>query len=207
MSLNIDILESTFDYIKPQARNFASSFYANLFAEYPQTRPLFANSNMEQQQQKLMMSLAYVIENLRHPQLWQNELKELGEKHVEYGVIQTHYPMVGAALLKTLESYLGQRWTPEVKQAWADAYGAIIGLMLEGAEYPEEVSKKVNSWQSAKPTTKKNFKFSFKAIARSRSLNLKLMRVLVGVGVLVVGFLLGVLVVLFVGFLLGVLPS
>jgi len=45
-----------------------------------------------------------------------------------------HYPIVGAALkLKPLKSYLGTDWTPKVKQAWTDAYGVIIGLMLERA--------------------------------------------------------------------------
>jgi len=37
-------------------------------------------------------------------------------------------------LLKTFESYLGSGWTPEVKQAWVDAYGAIAKFMLSGAE-------------------------------------------------------------------------
>lgn len=41
---------------------------------------------------------------------------------------------IGEALLKTFESYLGSDWTPEVKQAWVDAYGAIAKFMLSGAE-------------------------------------------------------------------------
>lgn len=190
MSLNIEILEESFDCVKPHARDFASSFYANLFTDYPQVQPLFANTSMEQQYHKLMMSLAYVLENLRHPQLWRDGLKSLGARHMDYGVIQTHYPMVGAALLKTLESYLGSRWTPEVKQAWADAYGAIVGLMLEGARYPEEVSKVVNApQQSAKPTTEGSFQF--KAITTFGDLSRKLLiPILVLGGLLVVGLLL-----------------
>jgi hemoglobin-like flavoprotein len=30
---------------------------------------------------------------------------------------------------------LNDDWTPEVKQAWIDAYDAITTLMLEGANY------------------------------------------------------------------------
>lgn len=40
---------------------------------------------------------------------------------------------MGAALLDTFSIYLGEAWTPEVKQAWVEAYGAISSLMLEGA--------------------------------------------------------------------------
>jgi hemoglobin-like flavoprotein len=47
--------------------------------------------------------------------------------------------MVGTALLKTLESYLGMDWTPEVKQAWTYGYGAIADLMLEGKELETDI--------------------------------------------------------------------
>lgn len=46
-------------------------------------------------------------------------------RHVKYGVLPEHYPMVGSTLLKMLEHYLGEGWTPAVHQAWADAYTAI----------------------------------------------------------------------------------
>ena len=39
---------------------------------------------------------------------------------------------------KRLSKYLGDAWTPDVKQAWVDAYGAITELMLEGADYSSE---------------------------------------------------------------------
>lgn len=66
--------------------------------------------------------------------------------------MREHYPIVGVALLKTFESYLGTDWTPKVKQAWTNAYGVIVNLMLEGAKYPEEVSKlEYALQQGAKP--------------------------------------------------------
>jgi hemoglobin-like flavoprotein len=46
--------------------------------------------------------------------------------------MREYYPILGAVLLKTLESFLGTDWTPEVKQAWIDGYEAIANLMLEG---------------------------------------------------------------------------
>ena len=39
--------------------------------------------------------------------------------------------------MTTFEQYLGSQWTPEVKQAWVDAYGAISQIMLDGADYSE----------------------------------------------------------------------
>lgn len=141
MSLNIEVLEQSFEQIKPQATQFASSFYKNLLTDYPQLQPLFSNTNMEAQEQKLIMSLVLVVENLRSPDYLKTILQNLGERHVGYRAKQEHYAMVGAALLKTFESYLGKDWTPNVKQAWADAYGAIVDMMLAGAKPAEEALK------------------------------------------------------------------
>lgn len=141
MSLNIELLEQSFERVKPQATQFASSFYNNLLTDYPQLQPLFSKTNMEAQEQKLVMSLVLVVENLRSPHYLKTILQNLGERHVSYGAKQEHYAMVGTALLKTFESYLGQEWTPNVKQAWTDAYGAIVDMMLAGAKPAEEALK------------------------------------------------------------------
>lgn len=145
MSLNVEVLEQSFERVKPYATQFSSSFYQNLLNDYPQLKPLFTNTTMAEQEKKLIMSLVLVVENLRNPGYLTTVLQQLGERHVRYGAMREHYPLVGAALLKTLESYLGTEWTPEVKQAWIDAYGVIVDIMLAGANYGEEISKLENA--------------------------------------------------------------
>lgn len=201
MSLNVEVLEQSFERVKPRAAEFSFSFYNNLLTDYPQLQPLFANTTMEAQEKKLTMSLVLIVENLRNSGYLTTILKQLGERHVRYGAMREHYPLVGAALLKTFESYLGTDWTPEVKQAWTDAYGVIVTLMLEGANYAEETSKLENALQqSAKPAVI-NFaptqvqpaamdKASGQATATKSSLNLKpLVIVFVLAGLFGVGLL------------------
>lgn len=139
VKVNIKILEDTFARIRPHSTKFASSFYNNLFTDYPQLQPLFANTPMEEQHKKLMIALVLVINNLRNIAYLATLLKDLGERHVRYGIIPEYYSMVGAALLKTLESYLGTDWTPEVKQAWTYGYQAIVNLMLEGKDLESDI--------------------------------------------------------------------
>lgn len=127
---NVKALEDSFALVKAQQANFSASFYKNLFTANPKLRVLFANTPMEEQEKKLMMALVLIINNLRHLAYLKTLLKDLGERHIRYGAIPEYYPMVGAALLKTLESYLGPEWTPEVKQAWTDGYEAVAGMML-----------------------------------------------------------------------------
>jgi hemoglobin-like flavoprotein len=57
----------------------------------------------------------------------------LAKRHVSYGTKAEHYPVVGAALLWTLEKGLGDDWTPEVADAWATAYGTLSGYMISEA--------------------------------------------------------------------------
>ncbi|MDY6803676.1 MAG: globin family protein [Cyanobacteriota bacterium] len=141
MSLQVELLEQSFGRVKPSAAEFASSFYDNLFTAYPEAKPLFANTDMKKQQQMLVAALVLVVDNLRDPHKLQETLKGLGARHVKYGTLPEHYPLVGNALLTTFEQYLKTDWTAEVKQAWVEAYGAITALMLEGADYSEDEVK------------------------------------------------------------------
>src|ERR671932_573378 len=148
MSLNVEILEQSFEQIKPRAEEFAASFYENLFTLYPEVKPLFAKTDMTNQKKKLLNSLVLVVENLRNPEALGSVLNALGGRHVGYGAIANYYPAVGEALLSTFEQYLQQDWTGEVKQAWVDAFSAITALMLKGAgtDYaPEEVQLKTQT--------------------------------------------------------------
>jgi hemoglobin-like flavoprotein len=60
-------------------------------------------------------------------------LEELGARHVHYGVIPDHYPIVGEALLATLEAALGEAWTPTVKAGWSGIYTFVSTTMMKGA--------------------------------------------------------------------------
>jgi len=139
LTLNIELLKQSFETVKQNNEEFSQQFYSTLFTDYPVVKPLFAKSNMKDQGDHLYKSLVLVVMNLRNTEFLTNTLKGLGTRHVKYGTLPHHYPMVGSTLLKTFESIVGSDWTPEVKQAWVDAYGVVTALMLEGADYSPEI--------------------------------------------------------------------
>uniref|UniRef100_A0A7S1DV93 Globin domain-containing protein n=1 Tax=Hemiselmis andersenii TaxID=464988 RepID=A0A7S1DV93_HEMAN len=63
-------------------------------------------------------------------------LQALGVQHSLYGVKGEHFPIVGEALLWTLEQGLGPAglWTPEVKEAWTETWGTIVSVMKPALE-------------------------------------------------------------------------
>lgn len=132
--MNAELLKESFDLIVPRKDEFAHSFYERLFAEYPQTRALFAATDMHRQEAVLVATLATVIAGVRKGDDLVPVLQGLGAKHQGYGATAAHYPAVGTVLLATLHEYLGPEFTPEVENAWVEAYTVISSQMLAGAE-------------------------------------------------------------------------
>jgi hemoglobin-like flavoprotein len=136
MTLQIELLESSFQEITPCGEAFVRTFYERLFTSFPQTRAFFASVDMKEQRKKLLGALALVIQNLRKPEVLTSALQGLGQRHAAYGVRPEHYPIVGAVLLDTFADVLGERWTPTYHNAWAEAYGVVCTIMMEGASVP-----------------------------------------------------------------------
>ena len=131
MSLKVAPLAESFDLVLSQKEAFAKSFYSHLFSVYPQTRLLFKDTDMKQQEASLVAALGVVISLLKKSDYDQlaSALQKLGQRHEGYGVIREHYWMVGNILLRTFADLLGDQWTAELNDAWADAYQAVVGLM------------------------------------------------------------------------------
>jgi hemoglobin-like flavoprotein len=108
-------------------------FYGNLFAAAPDLRPLFAHTDMAGQRRKLAAALAFVVSAPTLSGTTANALRDLGSRHLGYGVRTEHYADVGRALIATFEQALGEAFTPSARAAWIAAYGAIAALMIEGA--------------------------------------------------------------------------
>ena len=133
MSLNVPLLRSSFALVVEQAPDITHRFYDIFFERYPQVRPLFSRNLRERQEQMLAQALALVMEHLEDAPWLSTTLRSLGARHTAYGVSNEMYAWVGECLLAALGEAAGSAWTPELEAAWADAYGAIAGLMQQGA--------------------------------------------------------------------------
>ncbi|HIP79289.1 MAG TPA: hemin receptor, partial [Kiloniellaceae bacterium] len=109
-------------------------FYNRLFEIDPAAEQLFAGTDMALQRQKLLQTLNAAIGGLDNLEGLAPVLQDLGRRHADYGVSDSHYDSVGAALLWALEQGLGDDWTPEAKEAWTTAYGLIAETMRAAAD-------------------------------------------------------------------------
>lgn len=133
MALNRELLLSSLELVAAREPVITARFYRILFARYPQVEPLFGRNSRTQQQQMLQEAIVAVVDHADDATWLTQTLHGMGRKHISYGVTAEMYPWVGECLLATLAEIAGDDWTPEVETAWADAYGAISGLMLQGA--------------------------------------------------------------------------
>ena len=127
------LVRSTWALVAPIQEEAARLFYGRLFEIDPSTRALFASTDMAEQGRKLMQTIAVAVAGLERLEAIGQAVEALGRRHVGYGVREEHYESVGAALLWTLEQGLGEEFTPEVEEAWAETYWTLATVM-KGAE-------------------------------------------------------------------------
>ena len=128
----IALVQDSWAAVQPIADAAAAMFYGRLFEQAPEVRDMF-RGDMEEQGRKLMTMIDVAVGGLGRLDEIVPAVRRLGVRHAGYGVRDEHYEIVGAALLWTLEQGLGEEFTGEVADAWADAYALLATTMRDAA--------------------------------------------------------------------------
>jgi hemoglobin-like flavoprotein len=128
----IALITSSFEKLAPAAEELAASFYGRLFELDPTLQPLFQH-DIALQGRKFMTMLVVVVRGLDTLDRLLPDVENLGRRHVAYGVNDTHYQTVEAALLWAIQERLGAHWTPAIGEAWTTAYRLLADTMQRAA--------------------------------------------------------------------------
>ena len=128
----IALVQETFKSVLAIKDAAADLFYGRLFELDPSLQALFPD-DLTEQKQKLMATIATAVGGLNRLDGLVPVVQELGIRHAGYGVKPDHYDTVGAALLWTLEQGLGEAFTPDVRDAWAQVYTVLADTMKDAA--------------------------------------------------------------------------
>jgi len=151
----ISLVQETWAKVKPIAPQAAEIFYSTLFEMDPSLKPLFKN-DMTEQGNKLMTMLDTAVKLLSSPDKLIPAVEKLGARHVDYGVTSAHYDTVGAALLKTLETGLGDAFTLTVKKAWTAVYTTLATTMIQAADTAIAEKNQLTGKTMSNSNTKQN---------------------------------------------------
>ena len=128
----VELVQQSFAKVAPISEQAAVLFYNRLFEVAPSVKAMFP-ADMTEQRKKLMATLAVTVNGLGRLESVLPAASALAKRHVNYGARPEHYPVVGGALLWTLEKGLGEAWTPETAAAWTAAYATLSGYMISEA--------------------------------------------------------------------------
>jgi hemoglobin-like flavoprotein len=129
----IQLVQDSFAKVRPIADQAAETFYQRLFEIAPSYRSMFKH-DMKKQGAMLMSTLGLAVGSLNNLETILPAVRSLGQRHAAYGVTAEHYQPVAEAFLWTLEHYLGEGFTPELKAAWVEAYMTLAGVMIEAGQ-------------------------------------------------------------------------
>jgi len=125
----VKLVQQSFAKVAPISETAAVLFYDRLFEVAPAVKAMFP-ADMTEQRKKLMATLAVVVNGLANLETILPAASALAKRHLSYGARPDHYPVVGAALLWTLEKGLGDGWNADVAAAWTEAYTTLSRYMI-----------------------------------------------------------------------------
>jgi hemoglobin-like flavoprotein len=110
------------------AGDFATDLYAALFELSPTSANLFPG-DLSEQRRRLTATLMQTMDLLEEPEDLVLLLKASGARHLHYGTQYEHFPVLGRALIQTLERRLGHSYTDEHRKAWESVYKNMADVM------------------------------------------------------------------------------
>ncbi len=133
MAINTEAIKKSVEILAPHGTKVTEYFYDYMFRKHPEVRPMFP-TDMGPQTKRLLDSVVYIASNIDNLDNLLPYLQRLGAGHKKYNTRPEHYPVVGEALLATLEHFAGPAWTPELAQSWTEAYAIASDVMIKAAQ-------------------------------------------------------------------------
>ena len=128
----VTLVRESWAQVVPIADTAAELFYGKLFELDPALKPMF-KGDMKEQGQKLTRMIGIAVDGLDKLDEIVPAVQDLGVRHLDYGVKNSHYDTVGEALLWTLGQGLGDAFTTDVMSAWTEVYTLLAGTMKDAA--------------------------------------------------------------------------
>ena len=130
------IIEATAPVVAQNVDQIVPVMYRRLLAA-PAIRALFNMSHQHgnsPQHKALAGALVAYATHIRNPGVLIDALERIAQKHVGLQILPEHYPHVGNALLGAVAEVLGEAATPEILNAWGEAYWFLADTLITREE-------------------------------------------------------------------------
>ncbi|OBQ55040.1 NO-inducible flavohemoprotein [Tamlana sp. s12] len=142
----IEIVKATAPVLEEHGEAIAKVFYEMLFDKHPELKSVFnmANQKKGTQQRALANAVFQYAVHIEKLEKLGDAVELIAQKHASLSIPKEAYPIVGENLLIAIKKVLGDAATPEIIDAWAEAYGdlAVIFVTREEALYSSREKSK-----------------------------------------------------------------
>lgn len=147
----IAIVKATAPVLKEYGVAITTAFYKNMLRENPELHNIFSTSSQAtgRQQRALagaVLGYATYIDDL--PKL-AHAVERIAHKHASLNVTAAQYDIVGRYLIRAIGQVLGDAATPEIVEAWTNAYGVLAEVFInrEGEMYKANAAQHWVGWR------------------------------------------------------------
>ena len=128
----IATVKSTIPLLESAGVAITDHFYQRMFRLNPELKNIFnmANQANGRQQFALFNAIAAYAKNIDNLGALSEVVERVAHKHTSFFIQPEHYDIVGHHLIETLRELAPEAFTPDVEQAWVEAYGALAGIFI-----------------------------------------------------------------------------
>ena len=132
----IEIVKSTAPVVKEYGKAITKRMYEIAFNERPEYRRFFENTHMKGEEEghkqaaKLAASVYAYASHIDQLEKLGDAVEHIAKAHVNTRVIAEQYPVIGECLLAAMKDVLGDAATPEVMDAWTEAYNGLADIFI-----------------------------------------------------------------------------
>ncbi len=132
----IEIIKNTAPLLEKNGEEISKKLYELLFSKNPQLKNVFNMTHQKKgtQQRALANAVFKYAVHIDKLEMLQHTMETIAQKHVSLAIPKSAYPIVGENLLIAIKEVLGEKATPEVMQAWSEAYNDLATLFVKREE-------------------------------------------------------------------------
>lgn len=125
----LELVQRSFARLAPMGSALAARFYELFFQARPDLEALFP-PDLGDQHRKLAGAISLALHHLRDPEALEHALDRQARAHARLKLEDRDFVEFSAALLAAIAEFEGERWTPELRDAWRTALGEIVSAYL-----------------------------------------------------------------------------
>ena len=125
----IDIVKATAPAVAKNAEAITTTMYEIMFTNHPEIKVMFKDAEPNQHK-KLAGAVSAYAANIDNLGALDKAIEKMVAAHIKTKVLPEHYPIVGVSLLEAIGKVLGEAATPEVIDAYKEAYFFLADILI-----------------------------------------------------------------------------